>query len=137
MKKKKKKLKKIKTGNPFKTTKFKSLQAKWYNRLKKDGFEDIEEFKEGADYLKKWHCNYFQKKYHPLAFTARQHYFELACAFLNDYQFQTDLDREVWEMHCMGGTVRGIAKEFKRSSTFVNQIIIRIRKIMLENERSN
>ena len=83
------------------------LKEIWAKKLKDSGFEDIETPLGG---LKRYDKDYF---FHPdmverAGFS--RHYYDLARAFLNDYKFDSTLDKTIWEQHSEGKSVRYIAK---------------------------
>lgn len=83
---------------------FKELQAKWYGKLKKEGFEDAEI---DEDNLKLWSTRFFAR--HSIEqIQAKQAYYQMAENFLNDYKFETKRERIIWEYHSNGISVRDI-----------------------------
>ena len=79
------------------------LQKEWYNRLKKEGFNDIEHYKNGTmepkilspahavrmGYTTEMHEDYFE-------------YYRSAGLFLHEYKFTSWLDHKIWDMHANG-----------------------------------
>jgi hypothetical protein len=96
----------------LKSKEFKALQSKWYRKLEKEGFEDVED---GEKYLKQYHSHYFQDHYKVNGFTSKQRYFQLASHFLHDHQFPSKTDRKIWEMHSEGATLIEIQQVTKIS----------------------
>lgn len=115
---------------------FKDLQSTWYAKLEKDGFEDIEQ---SEDILKIW--NRLRYDNVTTTISAISQYYRLAGHFLHDFQFESELDKFVWEHHAQGLTVRDIAKLAgeagfkKKHKSQVDRTIIKLRKEMLKNVR--
>lgn len=85
---------------------FKKLKDQWYKKLKEEGFEDIEHANgrlkhapvdNPVDYLR-------------LLYSGRPEYYELATRFLNEYDFDNELERIIWEYHTNGLSRREIFK---------------------------
>ena len=134
------------------TGKDKALKDKWYAKLKKEGFNDIES---DEDNLKRWDHMYFvarhtnfETKSNPklggaststwsgLAFTSRQEYFQLAGVFLYEHQFETETDRLVWELHYSGETAVGVYRALKKKNKkiglgSVQKVIKRLSEVMV------
>ena len=111
---------------------FKKLQKKWYDILKKDGFEDAES---DEAHLKFWSSQYFQINFEPTAFNARKEYFDFADKFLNEHKFLSLYEKQAWHYHCEGLSLREIVKEFtklgiKTSKTPLQVKIFNLRKEM-------
>lgn len=88
---------------PSKTNLIK-IRDEWYQRLKNEGFLDIE--KPSVDYaseLKRFNStNNFKE--------AQIEYYEKAKEFLNNYNFPEESHRLLWELHSQGMTERKILK---------------------------
>lgn len=91
------------------TLKFQALQAKWYAKLKKGGFEDIEA--PGRDLLKKWDSFHFREKYSPISFANKERYFQLANQLVHELPFLNKVDKKIWQLHADGATWGEIAKQ--------------------------
>ncbi len=115
-----------------KTKEFKQLESEWRNKLKDSGFEDIEDA-DGNIARGSW--DYRTKKVIN-SYKTKVDYYYMATQFLNDYNFETPLDKAVWAYHIEGIGVRDIAKllqdlkmtTLKRMS--ISYTIIRLRKQM-------
>lgn len=95
----------------------KKLTDKWYKKLARSGFNDVEST---PDYLKYWDSRKFQDKLTPAVFEAHQRYFELASQLLHDASvWETKQDKRIWEGHCQGHTLTVIAKRVSRSVEYV------------------
>ncbi len=120
----------------FKTKEFKALEAKWDAKLKKSGFEDIEQREDGN--LKVWHSLFFKVRCKGnVSQQSKEEYYRLAGQFLNDYAFENETDRRIWELHSNGDGVRTIAatiskrKRNKTSKSVVNSVIRRLAAEMI------
>ncbi len=122
-------------SNPFKSNKFKDLQKKWYKRLEKSGFTDIEQ-EDGN--LKVWESRAFQNRYDPNKSEAHTEYYRLAGQFFYDYIFNNKRDSLIWKMHAEGATSREIAATLRKKKiepsgkTMVQITILQLEKEMLK-----
>lgn len=120
---------------------FKDLQAKWYEKLAEEGFQEIENVRTGQ--LKQWSMHYVQcKRDKDFALNLIQEtnqYFHSAQTVLNDYQFKTERERRIWELHCEGLSTRQIADRMgDLDHCTVFQVVKKIRATFLEvNEQPN
>lgn len=112
---------------------YKQLQREWDRRLAKEGFVDAEQ-RDGN--LKTWSSDYYLNYPDETRREAYAGYFRLAGQFLYSYQFETTVDRLVWEYHSQGKSIREIPKllwkqriRLKKSS--VGVIIKRLAKEMI------
>lgn len=109
---------------------FKKLKAKWYRKLKKSGFEDIEDIDSPKEFLIKWHSKCFQSHNTPEEFKERVKYFEQRTYFATAYTFSSPLEERVWCLHSDGYTYREIAKMTDSNKDKVNKIIKALTKVM-------
>ena len=107
----------------LRTKEFKTLQREWYKKLKDSGFKEIEDTSSPLEMLKTWHSSYFINRNTPDTFLAKQSYFQSASRFLHSNKFKSEKDRLIWEMHCDGATLRGIASELKEKLWFVHRTV--------------
>jgi hypothetical protein len=117
------------------TPDLKTLQKIWYKKLKNTGFVDIEDTNSPKEFLKTWHSSYFISRYTPETFERKEAYYRLCSHFLWDYEFESNLEREIWRLHSEGMSLRDIAqslrsKRIKLNKDNVNKIIIKLIKIM-------
>lgn len=111
----------------------KELQAEWNQKLQDSGFEDIET----ADgRLKMWSARWNTPKYRK-TLQARQEYTYLANQLLNNYPFDSELDRVIWGYHVDAIGVRDIADILNKLGIYnktnrnsVHNVIKRYRAIM-------
>lgn len=110
----------------LKSKEFKDLKDRWYKKLKKSGFVDIEEDEKRL-------LEYHNTKYSssdPLAFSSQQRYFELAGQLLHSFPFKSSEQRTIWTLHCEGKTVRSIGKRVDRSTFYVRSVIDDLAKLI-------
>ena len=108
---------------------FKALQKKWYGKLAKQGFEDIEDTNREDKPLKSLHNHRFYLI--PVEQRlATESYYEMARQLLNEYKFKNSTHKRIWELHCQGLSRRKIAKHIKDLAPTYNQS--RIGEIVLE-----
>lgn len=113
-------------------------KTKWYARLKRDGFKDIED-SEGR--LDQYASSALTHNYRdPIIFEAKERYYQLAGQFLHTYKFNSRLEKFMWEQHCSGVSILNIVKEIRHRglSTYrdeVHKTLQRLTKKMLERTR--
>lgn len=117
----------------LKTSKaFKTLQNKWYKKLKAKGFKDIET---NNDYesLKTWDAHWFASRQPSnLYFFSKQEYFYLAEHFLNSHTFKNKTEKKTWAFHVQGLSLREIQKEVEIDWTTIGKTIVVLKAIMLD-----
>lgn len=117
--------------------KYKKLRDKWYLKLKKSGFTDIEDVNSPKEMLLSWDSFRFIKssskesKHNKwfvdeggsvtLKHKAIETYFQNAAWFLENHTFDTSLDKRAWKLHADGLSLQEIAKklDIKKSRAFV------------------
>lgn len=90
----------------YKTNEFKQLDAEWKKKLKDSGFEDLEDDQENID-RGSWD---FRRPKAIRAHQTKTEYYYMATQFLNDYNFDTELEKIIWTYHTEGIGVRNISK---------------------------
>lgn len=108
-------------SKPFHSKKFKTLQTRWYQKLKEEGFEDIEDTSSPREYLHTWDSTHFFKTYDEETFQLKAQYYEKAKNFLNDYSFEESLDEKIFEMHTEGLSVRAISSLLSKDEILLNK----------------
>lgn len=99
------------------------LQQKWYKKLEKSGFKDIESpFKPGQP-LKHWDSIHFQLYQTKESFLERQRYYQLAEQMLHDFKFKKKVHKKIWEMHAKGRSLTEISESVKLHRNTVYRII--------------
>lgn len=107
---------------------FRELQKEWYDRLEKEGFEDIEN---SSGLPKQWALNFFRNEFNQIRYEATVEYYSKAQRLLHRYSFRNDIDKRIWELHCEGLTVREISlriKTYKKS--MVHNVISEISRMI-------
>ena len=88
---------------------FNKLQAKWYAKLAKSGFEDVEfdetHFKRGTAAIDQRYGGPIESKIQ---------YYQMATYFLNDYDFKDKIQEIIWEYHANGMSARSISETLNR-----------------------
>jgi hypothetical protein len=113
-----------------KSEEFLKLQEDWYARIRRDGFEDIEDTKSGNEYLKRWDSSYFQSRYCPQIFKGKESYYQSAGQFFYLNLFKNTKEKKIWFFHSEGLSMREIASKMKIKLSVVHQTIAFYRKIM-------
>lgn len=123
----------------YDTEEFRKLQNKWYDKLQKSGFSDLEWLDKNSgkgqnspfltvsiEYLRKIHN------------LETETYFRLSRAFLHDYDFKTLHFYHLWKLHSEGLTYRQIIPKLnkimkkKRSIFWISTHVNRLKKIMFK-----
>jgi hypothetical protein len=131
--------------NQFKTKKFESLKEKWYKKLAKSGFEDIEH---NESHLKQWHSFNFSDskdshRFSAALFSSKAEYYRLAGQFLHTHTFVKPVEKVIWTYHTEGKTNREISRLLKAagrkfsSKDYVRLIIASLAKEMLKQYGSD
>lgn len=118
-----------------KSKEFQKLQTEWYKKLKKSGFDDIEETEDLLKWSAPKNLIHIRNRDKQHLFTIREDYYRLAGYFLHDYGFTKESDRLVWEQHVEGTSIRDISKYLKikkvrMAPTQVKETIHRLRNVM-------
>lgn len=100
---------------------FRDLQREWDEKLKKAGFEDIEDRNSPREMLKAWHSTMFVHRFDEGKFTARQRYYEMATHFLQSHRFESEVEREVWRLHADGESLRKIASQVSEAGMAISK----------------
>lgn len=106
-------------------SKIKALTKKWYNKLKKLGFEDIEN-KDGS----------LKAEVHPRTVSyalkvkdSREAYFAGAQEFLTSHPFGSEQERKIWELHCEGLGARNISYKLEISIYRAEKTLMKFKKM--------
>lgn len=94
-----------------KAVNLKQLQAKWYKKLAKSGFEDIEQ---DEDNLKFW-SSFFSLRNPKVVWEAKAEYYTMAESFLNEFPFDTQMEKNIWAYHSTGLSARDIAATLEKA----------------------
>lgn len=111
---------------------YEELRDTWYAKLRADGFRDIEQGETSA-------TRAVSKSYLKLDDAYRQSvqdYYCLTTHFLNDYKFDSEIEKVMWEYYSEGLSMRNIAKilqktvDTKYNKENVWKAVSRLEKIM-------
>jgi hypothetical protein len=113
------------------------LKEKWYAKLKREGFEDIER-SDGS--LTKYSQNAYRDRREADNDTwvaAKTDYYRMAEHFLNEHKFENNTERFIWQLHSEGVSARKIStrlksRNVKKPKTQVHEIIQKIAAKMFE-----
>jgi len=115
-----------------KKTEYERIRDVWYKKLKDSGFEDIEQ-PGGSINIGAPRSIHFQEE--DLR-QITQDYYCMAYHFLNSYEFDSELERVIWDYHTNGLSNRAIGKLLKQtkiskiSRDMVWKIVSRLENIM-------
>lgn len=114
--------------------KFEELQAKWYAKLAKEGFVDIEG---GMENRPKIRTQVYRHGMDLSQIEAKAEYYRLAEHFLIEYKFAHPIEKLVWKLHSEGVPLRTIVvllddQGIKTDKNAVNNVTKKISKIMLK-----
>lgn len=90
-----------------------ALKGKWYEKLKKVEFEDIER---DEDTIKAYSSDTFRRRNvdnQAGGWQVKAEYYYMATQFLNEYKFNTKMEQIIWEYHAEGIGAEDIAKTLK------------------------
>lgn len=91
---------------------YESLKKTWYAKLKKSGFEDLE--KDEYNFKAGTHGSYFRTKETVRNYYAKSEYYSIAGQFLHNYEFESNLEKVIWEYHANGISIRNIVMLLKK-----------------------
>lgn len=89
-------------------TAFDDLRDEWYKKLKEDGFTDVESVDEKL--IGRWSTSNFTRVRTRVNMEQTLEYYNIAGHFLFDYKFEDEFDKQVWQYHTEGMTVREISE---------------------------
>lgn len=118
-------------GNPFKTKEFKELQLKWYRKLKtkRVGFKDIEDA--NGNLLKQLdkRTNAYKTK------EATEEFYYQLDSYLRENRLDINpIHYKMLSLYARGVKQIEIAKRLKRHKTTVYHVILRYRKLVVQND---
>lgn len=111
------------------------LRAEWYQKLKDEGFKDIEHHHKD-DYANSvtTQSRHFSDE---VLRNSVQEYYNMAYHFLNEYKFENEKEKIIWEYYTEGLSYREIAKtlaalgmKHKIDKNSVWRIVYELEKIM-------
>jgi hypothetical protein len=116
----------------FSSKEFKALQKEWDKKLADSGFQDAEHPGGDDKWLKVSSANIISHK-RAKGDTAedraayllhKQEYYRIAGHFLYDYNFTSEIDKLVWELHSDGKTERAIVKVLRDNKLKVGKFLV-------------
>ena len=118
---------------------FLKLQKKWYEKLKKSGFEDAET----GPYLKQYSSRLFETNQHKminnnnteLYYATKEQYYRIAGHFLHEHVFQDPIHKTIWQEHSEGLSVREIGKLHRLGPNVIQRIVKHYATIMLSQNK--
>lgn len=125
----------------YETDKFKKLNAKWTEKLKKGGFKEQEEtmetldihgVKKVGDRLKTWAVSLFRGRFNSTTYEAQLTYFRLAGHFLHDHKFDNGIERAIWGHHAEGMPTARIDAVVGTTAGKAQRTVVKLSKIMME-----
>jgi hypothetical protein len=97
-------------SNFWETDKFKKLNAKWQKKLKDSGFDDAETKDHKLKRYSQLRAEQARKET-----VGREEYYYMARMFLNDFEFDSERNRQIWSGHSDGLTVLEIAEGLRKN----------------------
>ena len=118
-------------GVVFDDEEFFSLQRKWYEKLKKKGFIDIEKTQKNKAFLTQYHSHYFFRHHQPEEIESTQAYYRMCYEFYWHYHgFKTKREKMIWWLHSEGHSNREIIEQTKQTYYKIQNMIAQFKKIM-------
>ena len=122
------------------TQALRDLQDKWYQVLKQEGFNDIEDYQRADRPLLEWHAfkyisprsqqrqqSYLEYEEKIEAFIRSESFDDVFLFITNHWNSsKTDEAKQIWDLYLQGWTERRIANHINRSKTCVHQVLWRI-----------
>lgn len=117
----------------WQTPNFKSLQRAWYQRLKREGFQDAEELVAGELMLKQTAAHPYRGLDH-LAIAAKEAYYRLMLQAVQKGEFRSEIDRLILAMWADGHKICVICRALKAMGSSRNRhtVLYTIRKYEME-----
>jgi DNA-directed RNA polymerase specialized sigma24 family protein len=112
--------------NLFENKEFKLLKSKWYELLKKEGFDDKEN---DQGFLKQWDSLWLKHHKDKGREYLKGEYFRSAELFLERNSFKSKHEKEIWKFHSEGLSLREIAS---RMNMNLNQIFRAVKNLKKE-----
>lgn len=109
------------------------LQNIWYRKLKSSGFKDIEGDYDIAITSGVLSIKRFQDRNSYDSFKNKERYYQLAGHFLHENTFDSDLHKNIWELHSEGLSYRDISEKIKvLQKTQICKIVKTLKEQMLK-----
>ncbi len=119
----------------YETAEFKALHAKWTQKLKDAEFDDIENG-EDSTVVRPQVIKTEKSQY-----DGGTSYYELCQSILRDYRFNSTVERELFELHTSGKSIRDIEETLsttssrQRSKSTIDRIIRRVKEDYLKGAK--
>lgn len=97
------------------TSQFKKLNKEWQKKLKDSGFKDIEDKNEELIMNSFHQIKGDNKNFIPVLAEQKQEYYRMATHFLEEYTFESKLEKEIWRLHSEGLGYRPIINQLSTS----------------------
>lgn len=122
------------------------LKTLWYKKLKRSGFEDIEN--KHGDFKVTSYTRIAASKNNGVDYetlkvkrSAAEEYYRMAGMFLHDHTFEFSRERRIWSMHCEGVGVRDISRKLRVSKiimgrSMISQVLKKLKTLMLARYRN-
>jgi hypothetical protein len=120
---------------------FKDLQAKWYRKLERTGFKDLEDklerlkeysttkWKEGHPAKARQQSKEKQNDHFLAAVASKEEYYRAAGHWLYDHKFDKKVEFKVWELHAEGATARQIYTKLRLTKNEVRSILHKLTRL--------
>lgn len=106
----------------------KQLTKVWYAKLKKSGFVEAEDTNSVNEFMKQWDDYHFRSMHSPEKFQEIQDYYQLATEFLGVHEFNDKQERNIWQLHADGFSIRQTATKLRLQKDKVHKILRRLKK---------
>lgn len=110
----------------WQTHQFKALEKEWYEKLKEQNFDDVEEKINGKDKLKQWASNCYRSQ-HQIARESKLVYFELLGQFLHkETDFKDEVERFIMLRKSEGAPIKLISEELEAQGERCHRDTVRL-----------
>lgn len=82
------------------------------------------------DKLKKYHSSWFQHRYSETNFKAKEMYYQQASDLVNDGPFDSERDKNIWELHAEGLTYKEISDKININTRTVYLTVKKYKEAM-------
>lgn len=116
--------------SPYDSPKFRKLKEKWYQKIKKKGFVDIEN--ERQDLIDHQSVYDFSQRigFKNLIMESIRDYYYWASDMIMEGKFESAIDRKIWVLHSLGRSSREIGASVKLDQSYVCRKIKKIREYL-------
>lgn len=116
----------------------KALLNKWYDKLEKSGFVDVEP-RGREDTLKTWtYADFSRYRKCGADFESHENYYQKAGQFLHSHHFSSPKEKAMWELHSGGHGYRQIEtimrkRRFNIYKDLIHRTIVKLKKEMFND----